>query len=86
MDKLPQHQAPQSLGTSNRSWSPARLALLKKLREWALADEEFCLCVYSDETGCVAFFKAQIDACKTDEELLEMIHKRLNILQPRSSQ
>lgn len=64
-------------------WSSTRLVLAKDLREWALANEDLMWIIRSNVNGSVAFFKADIDECKTDEALLEMLHKRLDVKQVR---
>lgn len=64
-------------------WSSARLALLQDLRIFAAENVCFCHVVISPVNSSVAFFKTDIDECWTDCLLLEMLHKRLDILQPR---
>lgn len=64
-------------------WSSARLELVQYVRDWADKNLDLVLIVISSVNGRVTFFKTDIDECKTDEDLLEMLHQRLDIKQPR---
>lgn len=65
-------------------WSSARLELAIYMRKWADENLDIILIVVSSVNGRVTFFKDEIDNCLTDEDLLEMLHNRLDVKQEKT--